>query len=247
MLQDLRFAVRLILKERWLSIVAIAALSLGIGVNATVFTLVNAVLIRGLPFEDSQNLYMLSWQPKRGNGRWNMSYAEVKDWREQGRAFSGLGAWSNANMNISDDRGLPEQARGAYLTANSFSVLGQHPLLGRDFGPQDERRGTDLAVIIGYRIWKNRYAGDPDVVGTLTRVNGQPAVIVGVMPEGMLFPQNTDMWAVFVPTEQQERRTSRGLAVFGRVREGVGRREAQTEMTTIAGRLIGQYPRTTRS
>ncbi len=242
MLQDLRFAVRVILKERWLSIVAIAALSLGIGVNATVFTLVNAVLIRGLPFKDSQNLYMLSWQPKHGNGRWNMSYAELTDWRDQGRVFSGVGAWSNANMNISDDCGLPEQARGAYLTANSFSVLGQQPLLGRDFGPQDERRGTDLAVIIGYRIWKNRYAGDPGVVGTLTRVNGQPAVIVGVMPEGMLFPQNADMWAVFVPTERQERRTSRGLAVFGRVHDGAGRRDAQTEMNTIAARLIGQYP-----
>ena len=242
MLQDLRFAVRLILKERWFSLVAITALALGIGVNATVFTLVNAVLIRGLPFKDSQNLYMLSWQPKRGNGRANMSYAELKDWREQTRVFSSISAWSNANMNISDDRGLPEQARGAYLTANAFSVIGQPLLLGRDFGPEDERRGTDLAVIVGYRIWRNRYAGDPDVVGKLTRVNGQPAVIVGVMPEGMQFPQNTDIWAVFVPNEEQEHRTSRGLAVFGRVRAGVGRREAQTEMTTIAGRLIGQYP-----
>ena len=83
---------------------------------------------------------MLSWQPKRGNGRGNMSYAELKDWREQTRIFSGIGAWSNSNMNISDDRGLPEQARGAYLTANTFSVLGQRPLLGRDFGP--ERRAS---------------------------------------------------------------------------------------------------------
>ena len=241
MLQDLRFAIRLILKERWFSAVAIAALALGIGVNATVFTLVNAVLIRGLPFKDSQDLYMLSWQPKRGNGRSNMSYAELKDWREQTRIFSGIGAWSNASMNISDDRGLPEQARGAYLTANSFSMLGQRPLLGRDFGPDDERRGTDLAVIVGYRLWRNRYGGDPGVVGKLTRVNGQPAVIVGVMPEGMQFPQNNDIWAVFVPTEQQERRTSRGLNVFGRVRAGASRKAAQTEMNTIGGRLIGQY------
>src|SRR5687767_6690389 len=159
MLQDLRFALRLIVKDRWFSAVAIVALALGIGVNATVFTLVNAVLIRGLPFKDSQNLYMLSWQAKRqgqGSGRINLSYPELKEWREQTKAFSGLGAWTNSNMNLSDDRGLPEQARGAFLTANSFSVLGQQPLLGRDFGPSDERRGTDLAVIIGYRIWRMR-------------------------------------------------------------------------------------------
>ena len=112
-------------------------------------------------------------------------------------------------MTISDDRGLPEQARACYLTANAFSVVGQRLLLGRDFGPQDEKRGTDRAVIIGYRIWRNRYAGDPGIVGKLTRVNGEPAVIVGVMPEGMMFPQNTEIWAVFIPTEQQERRTSR--------------------------------------
>jgi putative ABC transport system permease protein len=246
-LQDLRFAIRLIAKERWFSGVAIFALALGIGLNATVFTLVNAVLIRGLPFRNSQDLYMLSWQAKRqgdfGPGRINLSYPELKEWREQTRAFSGLGAWTGQNMNISDDRGLPEQARGAYLTANTFSVLGQQPLLGRDFGPQDERRGTDLAVIVGYRIWRNRYAGDPNVVGKLTRINGQPAVIVGVMPEGMQFPQNNDIWAVFVPTEQQERRTSRFLNVFGRVRPGISRSEAQTELNTIGARLTGSSPK----
>src|SRR6185312_7400884 len=115
MLQDLRFALRLLIKERWFSAVAIVALALGIGLNATVFTLVNAVLIRGLPFKDSQNLYMLSWQLKRGGS--GISYTEFKEWREQNKLFSGLGGWTNTNMNISDDRGLPEQARGTYLTA----------------------------------------------------------------------------------------------------------------------------------
>ena len=242
MLQDLRFGLRLIAKERWFSAVAILALALGIGVNATVFTLVNAVLIRGLPFKDSQNLYMLSWQLKRG-GRSGVSYADFKDWREQTTVFSGLGAWNNTNMSISDDRGLPEQARGTFLTANSFSVVGQQPLLGRDFGPQDEQRGTDRAVIIGYRIWRNRYGGDPNITGKLTRINGEPAVIVGVMPDGMMFPQNTEMWAVFIPTEQQERRTWRGLNVFGRVRSGASRREAQTELNTITARLAKEYPK----
>jgi predicted permease len=241
MLQDLRFALRLLVKERWFSAVAITALALGIGLNATVFTLVNAVLIRGLPFRDSQDLYMLSWQAKRG--RSNVSYPEFTEWRDQSRVFAGLGGWIGNNMTISDDRGLPEQARGTFLTANSFAVVGQQPLLGRDFGPQDERRGTDRAVIIGYGLWRNRYGGDSQVIGKLTRVNGEPAVIVGVMPEGMMFPQNSEIWAVFIPTAQQERRTWRGLNVFGRVRPGVSRREAVAELSTIAGRIRSQYPK----
>jgi predicted permease len=242
MLQDLRFAIRLIAKERWFAAVAIVALALGIGLNATVFTLVNAVLIRGLPFKDSQDLYMVAWNVKRG-GRSNISYADFKDWREQTRVFTGLGGWTNGSMTISDDRGLPEQARGTYMTANAFSVVGQRPLLGRDFGPGDERRGTDRAVIIGYTIWRNRYGGDPGVIGKLTRVNREPAVIVGVMPEGMMFPQNTEMWAVFVPNEQQDKRTWRGLSVFGRVRSGAGRAEAVSELDTIAGRIKTEYPK----
>src|SRR5215217_2751413 len=179
MLQELSFAVRLLLKERWFSAVAIVALALGIGLNATVFTLVNAVLIRGLPFKDSQDLYLVAWNVKRG-GRSNVSYADFKDWREQTRVFSGLAGWSGADMTISDDRGMPEQARGSYLTGNAFSVVGQAPLLGRDFRPEDEQPGGDRAVIIGYTLWRNRYGGDPGVIGKLTRVNGQPAVIVGV-------------------------------------------------------------------
>ena len=242
MLQDLRFAVRLLVKERWFSAVAIVALALGIGLNATVFTLVNAVLIRGLPFKDSQDLYMLSWQPKRG-GRSNVSYTEFKEWRDQAKVFAGIGAWTNSSMTINDDRGLPEQARGTYLTANSFALVGQSLLLGRDFGAQDERRGTDRAVILGYTLWRNRYGGDRSVVGKLTRVNGEPSVIVGVMPEGMMFPQNSEIWAVFIPTEQQERRTARGMNVFGRIRPDATRSEALAELNTMAGRVRSEFPK----
>jgi predicted permease len=242
MLQDLRFAVRLLIKERWFSAVAIVALALGIGLNATVFTLVNAVLIRGLPFKDSQDLYMLAWQVKRG-GQSNISWVDFKEWRTQTKAFAGLGGWTGGNMNIADDRGMPEQARGTYMTANAFSVVGQRPLLGRDFSPDDEKRGADRAVILGYTIWRNRYGGDPNVIGKLTRINGEPAVIVGVMPEGMMFPQNSEMWAAFIPNEQQERRTWRGMAAFGRVQPGTGRAAALAELDTLASRVKTEYPK----
>jgi predicted permease len=245
-LQDLRFTFRLIAKERWFSAVAVVALMLGIGVNATVFTLVNAVLIRGLPFHDSGQLYMLGWQPKTGQRTLNISAAELEDWRAQARTFSGLAAFSNTSFNISDDRTMPEQARGTWLTANGFSVLGQQPLLGRNFTPSEDRRGAEPVVILGYSIWKNRYGADPNVLGRIVRLNGKPATIVGVMPENMKFPTNAELWAPFVPTTAQEKRDARPLGVFGRLRDGATAAQAQTEMNGIAQRLSAAYPDTNK-
>ena len=242
MLQDVGFALRLIVKDRWFTLVAVTALALGIGLNATVFTLVNAVLIRGLPFADSDSLYIVGWLNQSGRAT-GASGAELADWREQSRAFSALAAWSNTNLTISDDRGLPEQARSAWLTANTFSTLGQTTLIGRDFAPDEDRKGAPGVVILGYNIWKNRYALDPSVVGRSIRLNGQPATIVGVMPEGMKFPSNAELWAPWIPTTTaMEQRTFRGLNVFGRLRKGVSRTEAITEMNGIGSRLAIAYP-----
>jgi len=246
LLHDLRFAVRLITKERWFTAVAVAALALGIGVNATVFTLVNAVLIRGLPFEDSAQLYMLGVRRETETRASQLSHPELQDWRAQTRTFAGLAAFSNMGMNLADDRGVPEQARGSLLTANAFRVLGQQPLFGRDFSDEDDRKGAERVVIIGHGIWKNRYGADPAVLGRVLRVNGEPATIVGVMPEGMMFPTEAALWMPFVPTTAQERRDNRPLSVFGRLRAGVSRAQAQAELDAIAGRLAAQYPETNK-
>jgi putative ABC transport system permease protein len=244
--QDLRFAVRLTVKDKWFSTVAVVALALGIGVNATVFTLVNAVLIRGLPFRDSGRLYMLSSRDARGGGNPSISYPDFQDLRSQTRAFIGLGAFSPTPFNIADERGMPEQVRGAWVSANAFSLLGQQPLLGRDFAPEEDRKGAEMVVILGYSIWKNRYGSDPNILGRPMRINGTPATIVGVMPDGMKFPSSQDMWVPLIPTQDQERRTARFLGVFGRLRDGASREEAQTEMNGIAGRLASQYPETNK-
>jgi predicted permease len=242
MLQDLRFALRLIAKDRWFASVAVLALSLGIGMNAMVFTLVNAVLIRGLPFPESGNLYMLGWESADGGGT-GVAHPELQDWRTQSRAFEGLAAFWNTGFNISDGHALPEQARGARLTANAFSVLRQQPLIGRDFTPDDERSGAEPVVILGYNIWKNRYNEDRAVLGRTLRVNGTAATIIGVMPPNMQFPTQAAMWMPVVPTAaQQSQRTSRFLNVFGRVKPDVSRSEAVTEMNGIAGRLVASYP-----
>lgn len=184
MVQDLRFAFRLIIKERWVSGVAIMAVALGIGVNAT--------------------------------------------------------------MNISDDRAWPEQVRGTWLTSNAFRILQEQPLLGRDFVPGDERKGADPVVIIGHRMWMNRYGADPSVLGKSLRINGQPAAIIGVMPASMMFPNNTEVWAPFIPSEAQGRRNVRPLSVFGRLADGSSRDEAQAELNGIAQQFAAAYPDTNK-
>src|SRR5262245_43700952 len=146
----------MMVKERWYTAVAIVALMLGIGLNATVFTLVNAVLIRGLPFKDSGRLYMLTSRRTNGSTTGPVSYPDLQDWRAQSRTFAGLAAFTNGSFNFSDDRGLPEQLRGASLTEDAFRLLGQPLLMGRDFAAFDYREDAPRAVILGYTVWKNR-------------------------------------------------------------------------------------------
>jgi predicted permease len=242
LLQDLRFACRLIVKERWFTAVVVAVLALGIGVNATVFTLVNAVLIRGLPFQDSAQLYMLGVRRPADTGGGNLSYPDFQDWRAHAKTFAAIAGFSRGGMSLADDRGVPEQARGTWLSSNAFQVLGQQPLIGRDFTPADDRKGAERVVILGHGIWKNRYGSDPAVLGRILRVNGEPATIIGVMPEGMMFPTDSALWLPFIPNANQEKRENRSIAVFGRLRSDVTRAQAQAELDGVAGQLAVQYP-----
>ncbi len=241
MLRDLRFTFRLIAKERWFSAAAVVALALGIGVNAVGFTLINAAFLRGLPFDEADRLYMLTWQGRPG--RRQVSHVELQEWREGSRTFAGFGAFRNGTMNISDARALPEQARGTWVTANSFEpAQAARPSRPRLRVRRRAPRARNRSSIISYTFWKNRYGADPNVLGTPVRMNGQPATIVGVMPEGMRFPDNTEVWAPAIPTAAQETRDARSLGVFGRLADAASRREAQTEMDGIAKRLAAAYP-----
>src|SRR5436309_283908 len=133
--QDLRFAVRLLLKDRWFTAVAAIALALGIGVNNTVFTFVNAVLIRGLPFDDPDRIMALGTRDARNRDR-GLSYLEFQDWRTGNRSFAGMAAFSGQTMNVSDEGRAPERFSGPYISANAFKLIGEQPLRGRDFLPE---------------------------------------------------------------------------------------------------------------
>jgi putative ABC transport system permease protein len=221
-----RFALRLMARERWYTAVAIIALALGIGVNAMGFSLTYAALYRGLPFDQSDRLYAIAWQHKNGD-RWNLSVPELRDWRSQTRTFIGFGGYISGRANVADERALPESARTSWLTANSFALLRQPPIIGRDFVAGDDQKGAEPVVMLGYRFWMNRYGGDRNVIGKPVRVDGVAATIVGVMPESMQFPDTTDVWMPLIPNARQEQRDHRPMRIFGRLADGASVEQAR--------------------
>jgi predicted permease len=245
--QDIRFAVRLLVKDRWFTAVAALALALGIGVNATVFTFVNAVLIRGLPINDPDRVMVVGTRDARNRDR-GMSYPDFEDYRRAARAFSGLAAYSGQTMNMSDEGRSPERFQGPYISWNAFKLIGQPPLVGRDFLPEDDRPGAPAVVILGNGVWKNRYGSDPSVIGRTVKVNEVPAIVIGVMPEGFKFPQNADLWLplVHMPRLEEQKRDNRNLEAFGRMADGVTRPQAQSDLDTIATKLRADYPDTNK-
>ncbi len=242
--QDIRHAIRRLAKDRSLTFMAVAALSLGIGANNTIFTFVNAVLIRGLPFDEPDEIMHLATRLTSEGQNRGVSYPDFVDWRDQTTSFTDLGAFTGGTANLSDNDHPPERVNGTLVSANTFRLLRQPVLLGRDFLPEESERGADRVVILGYDVWQNRYGGDPNVIGQMLRVNEEPSTIIGVMPEGVKFPQGSDTWRPLQPTETLDVRDTRGLGVFGRLAVGAERDQAQAELSAIAGRLTAQYPDT---
>lgn len=247
LVQDLRFATRLMRKERWFTLAGIAAIALGIGANTVGFTIINAAFLRGFPFPEADRLQAISWRPERGL-RTAMSYRDLEDWRSQSPSFSGIAAYWFEAINLSDDHAAPEQSQGAWVTANHFDVLRQPPVMGRSFVAADEQRSAEPVVIIGYDIWKNRFQLDPHVLGRVLRVNGNPHTIIGVMPERMKFGGNftSELWLPFVPTDAQLARDRRMLIAFGRLADGVSPEAAERDIERVAQQIKAANPDATK-
>ncbi len=185
--QDLRFAVRMLAKDRRFTVAAVIALALGIGVNNSVFAIINAALIKDAPFDDAERLISIRSIDARGRQA-GVSLAEFRDLSAQSSGFEGLGADASGPINLSADGLAPERLRGAYLSASTLTLLRTRPVLGRPFVEDDDRPGASPVVILGHGAWLRRYGGDPSVVGRTVKVNGTPAVIIGVMPPGFRYP-----------------------------------------------------------
>jgi putative ABC transport system permease protein len=242
--QDVRFAARLLVKDWWFTLAAATALALGIGANAAVFTFVNAVLLRGLPFDDPSRIISLSVTNARSQ-RNSVSYPEFGDWREQSQTMAELAGTVGANINVSEEGRSPEQYRGSYISASLFPLIGVRPMLGRIFTDADDKKGAEPVAILANGMWKNRYGSDPAILGRTIKANSKVVTIVGVMGPDMQFPNNDDMWIPFeqLPTATLDpRREIRNLGVIGRLKKDVSLAQAQAEFAAIGQRLADIYP-----
>ena len=245
---DIRFALRLLLKDRWFTAAAVLALALGIGANATVFTLVNAVLIRGLPFKDADRLMQVWTENVKGQRLGGASWEDFEDWRKESRSFSHLIVSLTSNVNVSDDAQPPEQYGGAYVSWNLFDMIGESPQIGRGFQAPDDQAGAAPVVVIGHRVWRNRYASNPNVLGRSIRVNSRVLTVVGVMPPNLRFPENVDVWIprVWLPPGSYGGRGAHNFQVMGRLAPGVTVEQARAELAGIGRNLAAAYPATNK-
>lgn len=246
--QDLRFAVRLLLKERGFTAAAVIALALGIGANTAVFTLVNAITWRGLPVDEPHRIVTVYAVDQNGR-QLGASFPEFKDWLGASQTFDGLAATSRAIVNIGDADRAPDRIEASYLSWNAFRLLGKRPVLGRDFIEEDDRTGAPSVIILGYHVWRDRYGSDANILGRVIGVGGRPATVIGVMAEGFQFPVMADAWQplALAPGLQPERRDARGLRVFGKLAQSAGMSRAAAEVNGIASRLAVEYPATNAS
>jgi putative ABC transport system permease protein len=244
LLQDIRYAFRNLWRSKGFATVAILCLGFGIGLNATIFSVIDGVLLKPYPYTDPDRILVVGEQKSHGNDSAGLSYLDMRDWNEANSVFTTIAAASGRSMTLADGSGEPERYLGAGVSWDLFPLLGTRPIRGRDFGPDDDREGAGDVVLLGYDVWVLRYGGRDDVIGRAVLVNSKPHVVVGVMPQGFAFPINQKLWVPLTPVVAKGQRNFRGLFAFGRLKPGVTAAQARQELDAIAARLASQYPET---
>jgi len=242
-LQDLRYGARMIVKRPGTSAIAIVAFALGIGLTTTMFSIVEGVILRGLPFPESERIMLVAratvQQPDR---RDSAPPHDLVDWRAQQKVFESLAGYFGQGAILSGDTGFPERLRGLRMTPNTLTVLRMAPVVGRDFSDADAAPGAPAVALIGYRLWQSRFKGDPNVAGTTVRLDGTPTTIVGVLAEKFGFPETHEIWLPAAVTLPVKRGEGQRLQVIGRLRDGVTLDRAKTQMAAIVRQLAATYP-----
>ncbi|HEV8385324.1 MAG TPA: ABC transporter permease [Candidatus Acidoferrales bacterium] len=241
--QDLKYGARMLLKNRGVTLIAVLTLALGIGANTSIFSIVNAVLFRSLPYKDS-NQIVVAYVKTRQSPRDFVSYPDYRDWRQQSQSFAELAGWVPQSVNWTGTE-QPTRVIGAFVSENFFSMLGVQPAMGRDFRSGETEPGApENVVVFSHAFWLNQLGADPAVVGKPFTFNGEVFTAAGVMPADYHF-----VWSdsdVYLPLHKYPNFTTDRLkaaqGVIGRMKPGVRLEQAQAEMDTIASRLAQQYP-----
>jgi putative ABC transport system permease protein len=246
--RDVRFAARLLFKDRWFTLMAVVVLALGIGANNAVFTIVNAVLLRSLPLPKPDQIVFVGTKDNQGRDM-GVSLRDFEDWQRSAKTMSAMSWVFSGSFNVGNEGLTPDLIPGCYVSANFFKMLGVPPARGRDFTPAEDTQGSPLVVMISDTLWRHRYSGDSAIVGKTIRIGDLPGTIVGVMPEDMHFPFNADLWipvGAMTPALYQQPRQARGYFAVGRLADGVTVVQSRSELQAIGKRLAEQYPATNR-
>src|SRR5437762_10233955 len=244
--QDVRYGLRMLAKNPAFTTIAVLALALGIGANSAIFSVVNAILLRPLPYKNPEQLMMV-WENATHLGfpKNTPSPANFLDWRQQTTVFQGIAAFAERSFNLTG-AGEPERLDSRRVSANFFDVLGVRTIIGRTFVPQEDQPGTKV-VLLNENLWKRRFGGDPSVIGRVLTLNNEAYTVVGVLPHSVRLPAFVN-WRdqVWVPiafsAEEAAGRGNHFLEVIARLKPGPTLQQARAEMETIAARLALQYP-----
>jgi putative ABC transport system permease protein len=243
--QDILRAIELLARERAVALTIVMVLALGIAVTGTFFTLMNGIVLRGLPLDGVNRIVDVSSRDAQGRVR-RMSFADFEDVKSAARSVRAVAAFSGGPMSIADADQPAERVEGAYVSAGILTLLGEVPIVGRDFHSQDDQQGSPVVAILGRSLWQRRYGGRASLIGETVRINGMRATVVGVMAERSKFPTNAEVW---LPLSQQpglfeRKRDARSMNVFGWLADGHTVQSAGDELRAIATRLSEQYPAT---
>ncbi|HEY2460746.1 MAG TPA: ABC transporter permease [Candidatus Acidoferrum sp.] len=249
LLQDLRYALRALRKNPGFSAVAILTLALGIGTNTAIFSIVNAVLLRPLPFPHSDRIVEIySTLPSAGVTKNGISYLNFNDFQAQSRSFEAIGAFHDTDITLTGS-GEPEIIPGAAVTSGLFSVLGVQPIAGRSMSATDDQPGAAPVVLISERLWRKRFGADKNIIGKQIKLDRRSFSVAGILPKDFQFPFQQPPIDLWLPVQQDTqfkdllpRRGGHYLSVVARIKPGVAAQQAQAELESIQANLIKQYP-----
>ena len=241
LIHDLRYGARILLKQPGFTLIAVLTLAIGIGANTAIFSLVNSILLRPLPFREPDRIVrLMQASPKLGLPSWGVSQADFAAYREQNRSFESVALYTNSAINLTGE-GEPERLPMTNVTADFFKVFGVNPLLGRTFVEGEDVEGKNLVCVISHAFWQRRFGGDPNIVGRMLSLNNTPTQIVGVLPAEFIFPRlEIDLW---IPLAYDAKRTNPYFYnVVGRMKPGLQVAQAQADTTEVIQNFGRQHP-----
>ena len=239
LLTDLQYGFRMLFKRPGFTAIALVTLALGIGANTAIFSVVNAVLLRPLPFTDPDRLVLFYGTNRQMgfSGPWAVCDPDYPDWKTQSEAYGQIAAHQRRPFNLTGV-GDPERLQGSVCDAGLFSLLGVRPALGRVFTEEEEKPGHHDVAVIGDQLWQRRFGSDPSALGSIVHLDGKSRTVIGVMPSGFDFPNKTEVWTPLVLTSDCSNSFNQ---VVARLKPGVSLKQAQVEVGAIFGRLAERH------